>query len=1097
MATTPQQRIQIKRRDSAPASAEGWAYLLDGELGYIKDENGLYIGLGSGNSAVKVNVTSWDQLEDKPSNIISQIYLNSTDPTKIVYKKVGSNTEHTLGNFAPLTNGLIDLKYLPQGALERLVVVANATARLKLTTANVQLGDTVKETDTGLMYVVVDESKLNSEDGYQVYVAGRAAAVDWTGVENKVNATASSAGLMSAADKKKLDNTNIAYGTCTTAANVAAKVITVSGNTGWKLAAGSMISIFFSYTNTAQNPTFNVNGTGAKNVYYNQSQITTSSLSYAGYTNRICNYIYDGTQFRFHSWGYDANTNTQVRVYRNSTSSYNEDYPLIASRTLAADLGTVGTQDSNEAVYGLISDTAANIPTINPYSGAVKVKSLSATGNISTSDGNVSGKLLHTTAATNLNAVSDKVAVIKSGGQISYRTPTQIISDAGVTATVTELNYVDGTTSNIQTQLNSKAVAEDAVYFNQTGTVGAVRSNFTNLIPSSIDLNGNIYNNIGYKPNTRWSSSGNTETSYNGMCLSGYMPCKKGDVLRLKNIEVGTYSPYILLFNSLTRIPFKLISSFPQPDQLGVYTFTLSDDVAYFRISVGVIDSTSIATINEGVISDEYLGGWLKEFDNTLISPNTWISQVFDLDGTPYKNHTHNYAGSSNPGGAANSANKLNTDAGSATQPIYFKNGVPVATTYALNETVPSDAVFTDKKVQQSAAITTAGEYPVLLGYSTATTAVTNTVNKAAAFTYNPNTKILTAETFKGKLTGNADTATKLKTARTISLTGDVSGSVSFDGSSNVSITTTVANDSHTHTTGVSWNDRKLTVTAGGTSAEASIPTTLTGFTSITSTNFVGNASTATKLANKRKINGTDFDGSADITTSKWGTARTISINSAAGTTGTSVDGSANATLVVPATMTGFTSITSGTLNANTVSVNSNSAEDNRGLIVTRSGSTAESVRIGVNDSQAQFIYTNNEISSSFLFTMANTGTESNNTANANTANVTFTGADGKSTVIADTFKGALTGNADTATILKNARTLTIGNTSKTFNGSANVSWTLAEIGAVAKAGDIMTGFLTLHANPTANLHAATKQYVDDQLSKAGGGVVIYRVKEV
>jgi hypothetical protein len=92
--------------------------------------------------------------------------LNSTDPTKIVYKKVGSNTEHTLGNFAPLTNGLIDLKYLPQGALERLVVVANATARLKLTTANVQLGDTVKETDTGLMYVVVDESKLNSEDGY-------------------------------------------------------------------------------------------------------------------------------------------------------------------------------------------------------------------------------------------------------------------------------------------------------------------------------------------------------------------------------------------------------------------------------------------------------------------------------------------------------------------------------------------------------------------------------------------------------------------------------------------------------------------------------------------------------------------------------------------------------------------------------------------------------------------------------------------------------------------------------------------------------------------------------------------------------------------
>ena len=40
---------------------------------------------------------------------------------------------------------------------------------------------------------------------------------------------------------------------------------------------------------------------------------------------------------------------------------------------------------------------------------------------------------------------------------------------------------------------------------------------------------------------------------------------------------------------------------------------------------------------------------------------------------------------------------------------------------------------------------------------------------------------------------GNAATATKLATARTISLTGDVTGSVSFDGSDNASITATVA----------------------------------------------------------------------------------------------------------------------------------------------------------------------------------------------------------------------------------------------------------------------------------------------------------------
>ena len=48
-------------------------------------------------------------------------------------------------------------------------------------------------------------------------------------------------------------------------------------------------------------------------------------------------------------------------------------------------------------------------------------------------------------------------------------------------------------------------------------------------------------------------------------------------------------------------------------------------------------------------------------------------------------------------------------------------------------------------------------------------------------------------------ITGNASTATKLATARTISLTGDISGSTSFDGSGDASISATIANDSHTH----------------------------------------------------------------------------------------------------------------------------------------------------------------------------------------------------------------------------------------------------------------------------------------------------------
>ena len=64
--------------------------------------------------------------------------------------------------------------------------------------------------------------------------------------------------------------------------------------------------------------------------------------------------------------------------------------------------------------------------------------------------------------------------------------------------------------------------------------------------------------------------------------------------------------------------------------------------------------------------------------------------------GAAPSSHTHNYAGSSSAGGAATSANKLNTNAGSATQPVYFSNGVPVACSYTLGKSVPSNAVFTD-----------------------------------------------------------------------------------------------------------------------------------------------------------------------------------------------------------------------------------------------------------------------------------------------------------------------------------------------------------------------------------------------------------------
>lgn len=90
---------------------------------------------------------------------------------------------------------------------------------------------------------------------------------------------------------------------------------------------------------------------------------------------------------------------------------------------------------------------------------------------------------------------------------------------------------------------------------------------------------------------------------------------------------------------------------------------------------------------------------------------------------------------------------------------------------------------------------------------------------------------------------------------------------------------------------------------------------------------LTGNASTATTLQTGRTINGTTFNGSANITTSYWGTSREFYINDPSGAHYNSypVNGSDNVDMYLPATMSGFSSITSTTFSGS-LSGNASSA---------------------------------------------------------------------------------------------------------------------------------------------------------------------------
>lgn len=172
-----------------------------------------------------------------------------------------ANSSHTHGNgditsldAGKITSGTISIDRLPQGALERLTVVADDTARFKLTSSTIQKGDTVKVTSSGKMYYVVDETKLSSEAGYEVYAAGTAASVPWSGVTGKPSSYIPSSHTHT--------KTEVGLGNVDNTADStkSVKYATSAGSAGWATKATAIVD----YAQTSKNIQIGYNGNGIK-----------------------------------------------------------------------------------------------------------------------------------------------------------------------------------------------------------------------------------------------------------------------------------------------------------------------------------------------------------------------------------------------------------------------------------------------------------------------------------------------------------------------------------------------------------------------------------------------------------------------------------------------------------------------------------------------------------------------------------------------------------------------------------------------------------------------------------------------------------------
>ena len=129
----------------------------------------------------------------------------------------------------------------------------------------------------------------------------------------------------------------------------------------------------------------------------------------------------------------------------------------------------------------------------------------------------------------------------------------------------------------------------------------------------------------------------------------------------------------------------------------------------------------------------------------------------------------------------------------------------------------------------------------------------------------------------------NSNSAIKIRLTENTATSHNVEiySTYGYNGATELSI-----NCNYTRIDGNSTITTYLTYTAGGGTVRKEITSSYSKIVA----NLQGNSDTTTKLQTPRQINGTNFDGSANITTSYWGTTRTLTI----GNSGKSVNGSAN-----------------------------------------------------------------------------------------------------------------------------------------------------------------------------------------------------------
>ena len=136
--------------------------------------------------------------------------------------------------------------------------------------------------------------------------------------------------------------------TCASAADAAAKVVSLNDSTGWELRAGVIIGVKFTNGNTASSVTLNVNGSNAKSIFYDNAVFTGSTQWITGQAGRYIYYQYDGTYWVWMNIGRSLDSNTAVTQTATTTSA---NYEVLFSVSADNTTRTEGARKNNNLLF--------------------------------------------------------------------------------------------------------------------------------------------------------------------------------------------------------------------------------------------------------------------------------------------------------------------------------------------------------------------------------------------------------------------------------------------------------------------------------------------------------------------------------------------------------------------------------------------------------------------------------------------------------------------------------------------------------------------------------------------------------------------------